>query len=116
MYPLTCVGGYNVPARQGKYELCGFTAVVDTPGTAARVAIVDDPEIKSEWTTGRLLTDASVTPPTYQKNILVHKYANSTALESTIEWFPFTQTIKTRHGISVYVENIKQGSFCLYVK
>ena len=114
MYPLTCVAGFNVPVRQGKYEIVGFTCAVGTPGAASHIAIVDDPGINPEWTTGRLLGD-EIDPPTEIKGILVHKVANLTAVEATLEWHP-QEPIKTRHGISIHTENIMQGSFCLYVR
>ena len=115
MYPLTCVGGFNVPARQGKYEVVGFIVDVNDPTLGAHVAIIDDVGIKPEWTCGRILTDLE--PPTTVKNILVHISASALAsnIGGSVEWFP-PESVKTRYGISIHAENIKQGSFCLYVK
>lgn len=114
MYPLTCIAGFNVPARQGKFEVCGFTVAVENTATAAHVGICDDPAIQPEWKCGRLLGNL-MDPPTVLKNILVHAVANTTALESTIQWFPL-EPVKTRYGISIHTLNVKQGSFCLYVR
>ena len=113
MYPLTCVAGFNVPARAGKFEICGFTAEVQDTAAAANIALIDDPAIKSGWKTGRLI--GSIAQPTEQKYIIVNKVANTTAVEPTFEWTPF-ESIKTRYGISLSFTNIKQGSFCLYVR
>jgi hypothetical protein len=116
MYPLTCVGGFNVPARAGKFEIVGFTIDINDPTLASHVAIIDDEGISSDWECGRIL-DEVIEPPTEVKGILVHKSASTLAsnIGGYLEWFP-PESVKTVHGISIHVENVKQGSFCLYVR
>jgi hypothetical protein len=130
MYPLTCHAGFNVPARAGKFDIVGFTVVGDdtlsdasTVETVVEFAIIDDPDIDQSGKAGKLI--ASLEVPTLQKNILVHKKIQYVAdvdsasgqqvYDATIEWFP-PEPIKTRYGTSLYFNNIKQGSLCLYVR
>ena len=119
MYPLTCHAGFNVPARSGKFEIVGFTVIGNVDLEANQeieLAIIDDPEINPNGKAGRII--ASLDVPTEQKNILVHKkivFDTDGNYDATLEWFP-PEPIKTRHGTSLYFNNIKQGSFCLYVR
>jgi len=116
MYPLTCHAGFNAPARSGKFEVVGFTVAVDQADQDTEIALVDDPAILQSGKAGKIIP--SLTSPTDQKNILVHKKlfeGDGGPYHSTIEWFP-PETIKTRYGISLFFENIKQGSLCLYVR
>jgi len=119
MYPLTCIGGFNVPAKAGKFEIVGFTVVGDddlADGLDIEVAIIDDPSIKPTETVGKII--ASLTTPNEQKGIIVHKkiaFDTDSNYNATIEWFP-PEPIKTRYGTSLFFSNIRQGSFCLYVR
>ena len=120
MYPLTCHGGFNAPARSGKFDIVGFSAAVDDETLDAYVAIIDDPAIDQDGKAGLLIDD--INAPTEQQYILVNKkyYAGDAAeasvrTDATIEWFP-PESIRTRFGTSLSFTNIKQGSFCLYVR
>jgi len=108
MYPITCPGGYNVPAKQGRFDVTGFCVTISDPTAAAEFAIVDDPEIKESWTTGRLLTTL-----TDQKGVLADVKVPASAGVGAIEWIPF-ETIKTRYGLSIYGTNYVVNSVCVY--
>ena len=119
MYPLTCHAGFNVPAKAGKFDIVGFT-VSGNDALASNVpiefAIIDDNTIKVDDKMGKLI--ASLDPPTVVKHIIVNKkvtFDTSGTHDHFIEWFP-SEPVKTRYGISLYFNNIKQGSVCLYVK
>jgi hypothetical protein len=117
MYPLTCHAGFNVPARAGKFEIVGFTAVGDVDLEADQeieLAIIDDSTIDQAGKAGKIYASLD----TNQKNILVHKkivFDTDSNYDATLEWFP-PEPIKTRYGTSLYFNNIKQGSLCLYVR
>lgn len=117
MYPLQCHAGFNVPARAGKFDIVGFTATVEDNSADAYIGIVDDENIDQSGKAGLLID--SLEPPTEYKNILVNKHFDAKAADTgdvdTIEWFP-PECIKTRFGTSICFTNIKQGSFCLYVR
>jgi hypothetical protein len=115
MYPLQCAGGYNVPAKAGKFRIVGFTVAVDDTGASAEVAIIDDPNIKS-GNAGFIIPDLDL--PTTVRHILVHKkkvFDTDGNYDATIEWFP-PEPLMVRYGTSLFFSNIKQGSFCLYVR
>lgn len=112
-YPLTCIAGFNVPARSGKFEIVGFTATVADSAVDSQVAIIDDPAINQDSKAGFIIP--SIEPPTTQKNILCNVKGDGSAYDSVLEWIPF-EPIKTRYGISLCFTNIAQGSLCLYVR
>ena len=119
MYPLTCHAGFNVPARAGRFDIVGFT-VSGNDALASDVpiefAIIDDETINQSGITGKIIS--SLDPPTEVKHIIVNKkvmFDTSGTHDHFIEWFP-SEPVKTRYGISLYFNNIKQGSDCLYVK
>ena len=113
MYPLTCVAGFNVPARQGKFEIIGFCVTVDDVTADAEFAIVDDETIDPNGKAGKIIS--SLGSPTEVKNVLAHKKYATNNSEPVMEWFP-SCAIKTRYGTSLYFDNIKQGSVCVYVR
>ena len=119
MYPLTCHAGFNVPARSGKYEIVGFTVVGNADLAADQdieLAIIDDPSIDQNGKAGKIIADLDV--PTYQKNIIAHEkivFDTDSNYNATIKWFP-PEPVKTRYGTSLFFNNIKQGSLCLYVR
>ena len=105
MYPLTCAGGFNVPAKSGKFEIVGFNVSIDDPAADSYVAIIDGP--------GFII--GSIEPPTEQRGVLARVDADASATEGTLSWCP-NEPVKTRYGTSLSFTNIKQGSFCLYVR
>lgn len=112
-YPLTCVAGFNVPARQGCFELVGFSATVADATAASQLAIIDDPEIPRYGKTGRII--GSIESPTEQKYIIANVKGHGSAYDTMLEWTP-PEPIKVRYGISLCFTNIEQGSMCVYVK
>lgn len=110
MYPITCAGGFNVPARGGKFEIVGFNAVPNDTTAAMEIAIIDDVTLLSGATVGKIY--ANLDAPTERKNIIVHKYV---AAATEIEWVA-PEPVKIRHGISLFFDNVKQGSFCVYMR
>ena len=107
MYPIQCPGGFPVPMKQGKFDVCGFCVTIADPTSNAQFAIVDDSEIKPEWETGRILGTL-----TNQKGILAN--LKGVANVDTVMSYDFTEPIKTRHGISIYGTNTLAGSVCVY--
>jgi len=110
MYPLTCVAGYNVPARSGRFEVMGFTVTVEDETADSYFAIVDDPAIDQSGKAGLILSTLD-----YQKNVLAHIKGDGSAYDGTLEWHP-VESIKTRYGLSLYYTNVKAGSVCVYVR
>lgn len=109
MYPITCVAGFNMPAKAGKFEVWGFHVAVSDATLSSDFAIVDDPNIKSSDSVGKLLTTL-----TEQKGVLayVKRYAASDGyMECT-----FAEPVKTRYGISIYGTNMVQGSVNVFVR
>ena len=108
MYVLQCPGGYPIPAKKGKFEVWGFSAPVSNTGLDSRLAIVDDINITDTEDTGFVLgtlTDAEV----------VLADAKGLASADTVLSVIFPDVIKTRHGISIFAQNVVAGSVCLYV-
>ena len=107
MYPIQCPGGFSVPTKAGKFEVCGFCVTVETPASASEFAIVDDPGIDQSGSTGRILPNL-----TDQKNILAH--IKGLAAGDAVLSYEFSEPIKTRYGISIYSTNTLAGSMCVY--
>jgi hypothetical protein len=125
VYPLQCHAGYNVPARSGKFDIVGFTVTAEDATSDMEVVIIDDENIDQSGKPGLIIPLADVNPPTEVKHIIareklyagdwVVKAGDAGAYNATIKWFP-SESIKTRYGTSLAFTNIKQGSFCLYVR
>ena len=109
MYPIQCPGGYPVPAKQGKFEVCGFCITIADVTASAQFAIVDDPGIDkgNSNETGRLLTTL-----TDQKGVLANLRGVANT-DGTLN-YEFSEPIKTRYGISIYGNNFVAGSVCVY--
>jgi hypothetical protein len=99
-----------MPLKAGRFEICGFTCAAETEATAIELTLVDDERIKSTDSFGKLLDS-----PTGYKVKLIHRKGIATygvQIDSPV----FSEPIKTRHGISVYAQNVKGGSLCVYVR
>lgn len=114
MYPLTCIAGFNVPARRGKLTIVGFTVAVSDMAADSEFSIVDDDRIDQSLTNeaGRII--ASLAAPTETKRVIASVKAKASTT-GVLEWFP-PEPIKTRYGTSLCFTNIRQGSVCLYVQ
>lgn len=112
-YPLTCIAGFNAPARAGKYEILGFTATVADPTLDSQMAIVDDERIDQTGKAGFIID--SLEAPTYYRNIIVNEKGDGSAYDTVLEWWP-SEPVKTRYGLSLCYTNIEQGSLCIYVR
>ena len=110
-YPLTCVGGYNVPIRQGKFRITGFSAAVSDPSLDSAVMVIDDNTIKESWETGHWF--ATEDEGLNCKKVLAYVKGDGSAYTPTIEWHP-SEPVKTIYGISLYTSNLK--NLCLYVQ
>lgn len=111
-YVQTCVAGFPMPAgRNGRYEVCGFKAAVDDTTAASRVILWDDSSIKSTASSGKVyLTTAGPGVTVRAKVADVKGLANGDGyLEHS-----FPEPLKTRHGISIYTNNVV--SVELYVR
>ena len=109
MYTLQCPGGFPVPAKKGKFEITGFCVTLNDIALNSEFAIVDDAEIQEDWTAGRILSTL-----TDQKGILCH--LKGLANVDTVLSYEFADTVKTRHGLSIYAVNTLPGSVCVYVR
>ena len=99
-----------MPVRAGKFEIVGFSVAAASSALSIEVQVVDDINIKSSDDFGNLLPTAE-----NNKTVLFHRKGIAT-YSGQIDAMTFTEPIKTRHGISVYTDNIVPGSFCLYVR
>lgn len=112
-YMLTCLGGYLVPARQGKYSVVGFSATVNDSTVDSEFGIVDDYEIKDSWQGGRLIQSTDIDADT--KYVIAYAKGDGSSYDGFLQWTA-PEPIKTRHGISIIASNIKPGTLCVYVK
>ena len=115
MYPVTCAGGFNAPAKAGKWELVGFTAMVDDPTAASELTLIDDPAIKSNMKAGFIYPTSEVAAGTSKKHIIAGQEGHGSAYDTVLEWWP-AEPVKLRYGLSLAFTNIKQGSMCVYTK
>jgi len=107
MYPIQCYAGYSIPVKAGKFEVVGMTAVVTDITATSRFAIVDDENITG--TQGFVLNSL-----TNKKRILadLQGIASSDGTLGII----FPEPMKTRNGLSVYMENVVAGSLTVYIR
>lgn len=110
-YMLTCLGGFNVPARQGKFSIVGMSAAVNDSTIDSELGIVDDTGILESWECGRLLSSTIG----QNKNVIADVKGDGSAYDSFLEWTA-PEPIKTRYGISLITVNVKPGTVCVYVK
>lgn len=113
MYPITCAGGFNAPARAGKMEIVGFTAIVDDPTAASELTLIDDPAIKGSMKAGFIYSTDDVAAGTEKKHIIGGQEGHGSAYDTVLEWWP-AEPVKLRYGLSLAYTNIKQGSMCIY--
>ena len=110
MYPVTCKGGFFVPARKGMMRVLGVQATVADLTADARVALIDDEEIKHS-TTGFIYG----TDPTYVYP-LIDIQAQADQEGKISEWY--SEPIVFRYGISVGANttNISTSSLKVFVR
>ncbi len=105
-----CIGGFPMPAKAGKFDIVGYSVAAENTALAIELLVVDDVNIKSDDSIGKILTSNL-----YNKHVLFHRKGIATygvQLDSQV----FLEAIKTRKGISVYTENVKAGTLCVYVR
>jgi hypothetical protein len=107
---LTCIAGFNAPARQGRYEIVGASAAVDDTAAASELCIIDDPDINQSGKAGRILASL----PTNQKGVLCYQKGLANG-DGFLEWIA-PEPIKTIYGTSLIFENLKPGTVCIYVR
>ncbi len=113
MYPLTCVGGFNVPARRGKFNIVGFTVAVNDMAADSESSVVDDININQALANEAGKIIPSLSAPTEIKKVIASVKAKASTV-GTLEWWP-AEPVKTRYGTSLCFTNVRQGSVCLYV-
>ena len=114
MYPLTCIAGFNVPARRGKLTIVGFTVAVNDMAADSEFSIVDDMNINQSLGNEAGLIIPSLSSPTEIKKVIASVKAKASTT-GVLEWYP-PEPVKTRYGTSLCFTNIRQGSVCLYVQ
>ena len=111
MYPKTCLGGFFNPATAvGKTVVVGIQGTIDDLTADARLALIDDPAIKTAHMGFVYGTD----PANTYALIDIQAQADQ---EGNIEcWFP--EPITFRYGISVGANstNIELGSMKVFVR
>ena len=112
-YPLTCIGGFNIPIRQGKFRITGVSALVDDQTLDSELIIVDDNTITENMETGHLYATEALALA--NRKVLVALKGDGSSYDSVLEWHP-SEPIKTIYGISIYTSNLKAGGLCLYVQ
>ena len=112
MYVMQCQGGFNVPIRAGKFEICGIKATVETTSAAARLILADDTGIDTDDKFGRILPQA--TP--YDYKVIFCDVKGLADVDGNLEVL-FPEIFKTRNGISaIDTTNIVAGSLMVYVR
>jgi hypothetical protein len=114
MYPLTCIAGFNVPARKGCFKIVGFTVAVNDMALDSEFTVIDDIHINQSLTNEAGYIHASMVPPIEEKKIIASVKGKASTV-GVLEWFP-PEPVKTRYGTSLCFTNIRQGSVCLYVQ
>lgn len=104
-----------MPAKAGKFEVMGFTVLVDDPTEASEITLIDDPEIKGNMKAGFIYPTSEVAAGTTKKHIIAAQEGHGSAYDTVLEWWP-AESIKTRYGLSLAYANIKQGSLCVYAR
>ena len=109
MRPIQCLGKFAMPIKAGKFDILGMEATVSDTALASRFAIVDDESIKPTDNNGVILNSLL-----YKRDVLAD-VKGVASVDSTIG-FMFPEPIKTRHGISLYHENLVAGSVIVYTR
>ncbi len=111
MYPIQCHAGFPVPicAGEGKYEILGFSATVETPSSDSQITFFDDGDIRTGDNFGRMIPIADI----YNTKTILIDINGLGSIDASLT-YEFVEPIKTRYGISIAADNIKGGSICLY--
>jgi hypothetical protein len=105
MYPIQCAAGFSIPLKGGRFSIVGINATIKDPTAVARIAIVDDPNIKA--TQGYCLDNLDNTI-----NVLCDFKSVANTVGNIGE--VFAEPIKTRYGTSAFFTNLVAGSVCVY--
>lgn len=103
MYMLLCRGGFALPIKKGKMELCGISATVSSSAAVSELSVID--------------TDTGIPVPESTENTNVVLHLKGTAnVDGNLTQF-FKEPITIRDGISIgYANNILPGSIIAYVR
>jgi hypothetical protein len=104
MYPITCLGGYPIPIKKGRFAIMGIVAVVNDTASASRVTLVDSDE-------GKEIPDSQSVKPVISD---MKGLANGDATLGIM----FAEPIKVRHGITITsaTTNIVAGRTLVYIQ
>ena len=109
MYCIQCFAGYFVPVKKGKFEIHGFSGVINDISAASRITLIDDKGIGEGDTHGRILASTH----DQQKGIIDIKGKSNQ--DVVLEQF-FPMPIKTRNGLSVVeATNLVGGTLKVYI-
>jgi len=105
MYPLVCPGGYGIPMKTGRFEICQIRAAVTTPANAAQLKLADYD-----------ITAAGGIPGTKDSNhVLLADLKKGT--EQVDIGMQFKEPIKVRNGICpLTITNLVPGSIFVYIR
>lgn len=109
-YPMRCYAGFNIPSKQGRFLLLGFSVPVEDPSADSEFALVDDEDIKDWMTGGFVLGSLSET-----KKVLADIKGSGSAYTSMLEFYP-PEPVQVTYGTSVYCTNVRQEGICVYVR
>lgn len=105
MYPILCPGGYGVPIKKGKMEVCGIDLKVTASSGDFQVSLFDTNRGVSLNIADKKSSDA----------LFAHVFGGSTSLVPP--FLPFPEPIKMRNGISIGdIDNIDPGQIFVYIR
>jgi len=110
MYPIQCAGGFSLPTKAGKFQVCGVVVTAQSTTVATQIILVDDIAI-GDRDIGYILSAEEVVD---KKKVLVNLKGIAN-VDGTIGVI-FPEPIKTIYGLSMYSENTVPGSVCVYIR
>ncbi len=110
MYPIQCVGGFSLPTKAGKFQICGVVVTAQNTAVATQIILVDDVAIEDR-AIGYILSSEEVAD---KKKVIVN--LKGIADTDGTMGIMFSEPIKTIYGLSMYSENTVPGSVCVYIR
>ena len=103
MYPLHCTGGYAMPIKDGKFEICAIGFKTATHGTANELSL---------WDTGVNTVIDEDNPPNDAQRIF-HMFGK----DDSTDFYSLPEPLKVRRGLSIgAISNIDPGQIYVYVR
>ena len=110
MYVLQCHAGFSLPVKSGMFSVLGLAATAEDSTLASQIVIVDDVTIDKGQNLGNIIATLTGNEKTVISNCKGVAGADGVIGEV------FPEPLKTRYGISLYVNNVVAGSTRVYVR